>query len=171
MKRFFLLLFLLNTVLLTQFTHAQKKMQCGLLTNFALFPSSKLYSAAESDIKLLNALNNELKVSSYMNKAIIEGSRKIIVSLFTTGTYDDFVKQINESKHAFVSKKTIDKEGVQYSCYNFKYSDKNISRIVYNEPQLTLCVSFDIISTDPNPDYNKINNEIINRISFTKMKK
>lgn len=157
--------------MLTQFTNAQKKMQCGLLTNFTLVSSSKLYSPTETDIKLLNGINNELKVSSYMNKALNEGSRKIIVSLFTTGTYDDFVKQINGSKYSFVSQKTIDKEGIKFSCYNFRHSDKNISRIVYNEPQLTLCVSFDIISTDPIPDYNKINNEIINRISFTNSKK
>ena len=167
MKRITFLL-ILNLTLLTQYSFAQKKLQCGLLTNFSLLPISKLYKPSESDINQLNSINNELKVTSYMNKTINEGTRKIIVSLFTTGTYETFIYQINGSTHSFVNQKTIKKNGIIFSCYNFKFSEKMISRIVYNEPQLTLCVVFDVLTSEVISDYNNLNNEIINRISFTK---
>jgi hypothetical protein len=119
---------------------------------------------------MLNSINSDLKVSSYMNKAIIEGNKKIFVSLFTTGTYDDFTKLILSSKTIFAFKKTINKGNVNFSCYGFKNSDKNISRIVFNEPDLTLCLSIDVITNEPIVDYNNFFNDYIKRITFRKNK-
>ena len=150
--------------------NAQKIINCGLITNLSLPTNSKLYSPSKSDLSMLNSINSDLKVSSYMNKAIIEGNKKIFVSLFTTGTYDDFTKLILSSKTIFAFKKTINKGNVNFSCYGFKNSDKNISRIVFNEPDLTLCLSIDVITNEPIVDYNNFFNDYIKRITFRKNK-
>jgi hypothetical protein len=153
---------------LTAPSTAQNKIQCGLITNFSLTPTSKINAPVDSDIKLLNAINNDLKVSSYMNKVINEGTRKIIVSLFTSGKYEDYLSKMSANKLISENKKTFNKKGVLFTCYNFKYSDKTVLKIVYNEPQLTLCVIFDVIFQDSAVDSNKVYDEIMNRISFMK---
>lgn len=160
--------------LLTAFSKpvlAQKTLKCGLLTNFMLTSNSKVVSSSKSDIELLNLINNSLKVSSYMNKTVNEGSKKIIVSLFTTGTFDDFISQINSSKYTFLSKKTISKDNQKFACFSFKLSGKYITRVVFSEPDLTLCLAFDLIESEMPADFNSLYIELTNRISFQKVKK
>jgi len=151
-------------------TNAQKIINCGLITNLSLPTNSKTYSPSESDLNLLKSINTDLNVSTYMNKSIAEGYRKIFVSLFTTGTYDDFTKLILSSKTTFNYKKNFIKGNVIFSCFGFKFLDKNIYRIVFNEPELTLCLSIDVITSESIVDYTNFFNEYINRITFRKNK-
>jgi hypothetical protein len=170
MKKVFLFYCIIFQLIFAHASNAHKIINCGLITNISLTTNSKLYSPSESDLNMLKSINGELKVSTYMNKAIADGYRKTFVSLFTTGTYDDLNKLILSSKTTFNYKKTIKKANVNFSCFGFKFLDKNIYRIVFNEPELTLCLSIDVITSESIVDYTKFFNEYINRITFRKNK-
>jgi hypothetical protein len=171
MKKILSIVMLMLASILFQHAFAQNTLKCGLLTNISLTKSSKPINPSKADIDLLSQINNELKVSTYMNKTVNEGSNKIIISLFTTGTYDDFIKQINSSKCPFLSQKSYKKNNVKFTFYSLKISNRNITRVVFSEPDLTLCLALDLITTELTKDYDALYNEIINRINFSKVKK
>jgi len=158
---------IISTFFISSNLAAQKIINCGLITKIALLPTSKIIKPTASDVGFLSSMNNELNVASYMNKMFTEGSRKVMVSLFTNGTETDLINKINASKFNFLDKEIINKGGVRFTCYNFKFMNCNIARIIFNEPELTLCVLIDVSIKDSIIDYN----EIINRVSFIKSKK
>lgn len=147
-------------------TNAQKSIQCGLLTSFSLVSGSANVKPSESDISVLKNINSGFNVQTYMSKTVTEPKKRILISLYTTGTYQDLSNKINDSKMSFNNKKTITKDGVSYTCYNFIQSNKNVARIIFNEPKLTLCLVFDVLTMEPISDYDAFNNDIIKRISF-----
>jgi hypothetical protein len=102
---------------------------------------------------------------------INEGTRKIYISLYTTGTYNDLVNHINSIKYPFHSKNNFNRGSNVFSSFNFIFSNKNVTRIVFSEPDSTLCIVIDIISTDLVVNFKEFGNEIIDRIKFTKVKK
>jgi hypothetical protein len=166
---FFFLLFV--STLFINTTNAQKSVKCGLLTSFTLLPSSVNSKPSESDINLLNEINSDLKATSYMSKVINENAKKIMISLFTSGSYSDFVKQINASQYPFNNNKSFVIGEVNYSCFNFNSDEKNITRIVFNEPKLTLCIVVDVITKQKIVNYDNFYEEVIKRISFVKTDK
>ncbi len=171
MRKFQYFLILFIALSFAKSVNSQNALKCGLFTNFSLNNNSKIVTPSAVDINFLKAINNEIGISTYMNKMINEGSRKIIISLYTTGTYNDLVAQINSKKYPFVSKNNFNKGSDLFSLFNFNFSNNNITRIVFSEPDSTLCIVIDIVSADPVVNFKEFSAEIIDRITFTKVKK
>jgi hypothetical protein len=171
MRKFQYFLILFIAVSFTKSVNSQNSLKCGLFTNFSLNNNSKIVTPSAVDINFLKSINKELGVSTYLNKMINEGSRKIIISLYTTGTYNDLVAKINSQKYPFVSKNNFNKGSDLFSLFNFNFSNNNITRIVFSEPDSTLCIVIDIISIDPVGNFKEFSTTVIDRITFSKVKK
>jgi hypothetical protein len=148
----------------------QKSISCGLITNFLLTSKSISKTATQSDINLLKKINSDLNIETYLSKIIYEDSKEIIISLYTSATIEEMMKEINFSKVNLKVKKVIKKDKTNFYCYCFLENNKKINRIIFNEPDLTLCIVIDVLSSDINNN-NVYFDAILNRISFKNISK
>jgi hypothetical protein len=165
MRKKLLLVIVILSITIAE-VQAQTYLDCGLFTNFLLNNTSTNVKPSKSEIKLLEIINEKLKLNTYLNKFIRESNQTIIISLYTTGTLNDLKQKLNDSNVPFNYKKNIKKKEAEYSCYSFNLNNEKIIRIVFNEPNMTLCIVIDVLVKNENVEYDSLTNDIIKRISF-----
>ena len=147
--------------------YGQRKLSCGLITNFDLISNSICKKPTQNDIALLNKINSDVNIQTYLSKVVFENSKEILISLYTSATLEDLLREINFKKVDFKIKKIIKKNNCSFYCFYFHDMNKKINRIIFNEPDLTLCIVIDIVTSET------INNdtyfdEITQRLTFKK---
>ena len=165
MRKSLLLVIVILSITIAE-VQAQTYLDCGLFTNFLLSNSSTTIKPSKSETKLLEMINEKLSLNTYLNRFIREPNQTIIISLYTTGTFNDLTQKLNDCKIPFNYKKNVKKKETEYSCYSFNLNNEKIIRIVFNEPNMTLCIVIDVLLKNENVEYDSITNEIIRRISF-----
>jgi len=165
MRKKLLLVVALLSIAISE-VQAQTYLDCGLFTNFLLNNSSTTIEPSKREAKLLEMINEKLSLNTYLNRFISEPKQTIIISLYTTGTLNDLTQKLNDSSTQFTFKKNIKKKETEYFCFSFILNNEKIIRIVFNEPNMTLCIVIDVLLKNENVEYDSITNDIIRRISF-----
>jgi hypothetical protein len=138
------LLFTLLLIGLTTFlSFSQSQIDLGLRTKLFLDSTARIETANNRDIILLNNLNSKYGVSSYMNKIIRTRDTELIVSFFTSGTFDEYKNQLVK-KHAYTNLyESISREGVKFISTCISTMGQSFARIIFAEKDLNITIIID----------------------------
>lgn len=126
-----------------QFSYSQK-VDIGLISQLELTDFKKVERVSKSDIVLHEKIDSIASTKSYLSKSLVNHREKILVSIHTQLSIEEYLKPIKKNKSKFTQVNFWVYKGVHFVSLEFKLANKKINRIIYQEPNLTTIVILDL---------------------------
>lgn len=143
MADFIRILFGSVLILTNQISYSQK-IDIGLISQLELTDFKKVERISKSDLALHNTIDSIASTKSYLSKSLVNNREKILISIHTQLTIEEFLKPIKKNKSKFTQINFWVYKGVHFVSLEFKLANKKINRIIYQEPNLTTIVIWDL---------------------------
>lgn len=158
----FVRLFIFSWLILTSQKSYSQKIDFGLISQLELPNFKQVGHPTKVDLDLHNSIDVKAQTKSYLSKSCIGKEAKIHISLHTNLTLNEYLKPVKKSKNQNVNFWIYKK--VHFVSLEFNIGNKNVTRIIYQEPNLTTIVILDYIQDSPLS--KQISKQIITGLSF-----
>jgi hypothetical protein len=138
-------LFIFSWFILTSQKSFSQKIDFGLISQIELPNFKQVGHPTKDDLDLHNSIDAKALTKSYLSKACIGNDAKIHISLHTNLTLNEYLKPIKIAKLKYQNVNFWIYKKVHFISLDFRFSNKNITRIIYQEPNLTTIVILDYI--------------------------
>jgi hypothetical protein len=160
----FVRLFVFSWLILTSQKSYSQKIDFGLISQFELPNFKQVGHLTKDDLDLHNLIDVKAQTKSYLSKACIGKQAKIHISLHTNLTLYEYLKPIKNTKLKYQNVNFWIYKKVHFSTLEFSVGNKNVTRIIYQEPNLTTIVILDYIQELPLS--KEISKQVITGLSF-----
>ncbi len=158
----FVRLFIFSWLILTSQKSYSQKIDFGLISQLELPNFKQVGHPTKVDLDLHNSIDVKAQTMSYLSKSCIGKEAKIHISLHTNLTLNEYLKPVKKSKNQNINFWIYKK--VHFVSLEFSIGNKNVNRIIYQEPNLTTIVILDYIQDSPLS--KQISKQIITGLSF-----
>jgi hypothetical protein len=140
-------------LLLSQTIFSQK-IEFGLISQLDLPNFTIVGNSKRDELVLHNSIDLFTRTKSYFSKSLIAKGEKIHISLQTTLPIDSYLRPIKSYKLKYKNVSYWLYKRIHFVSLEFTFNNKNVTRIIYQEPNLTTVIVLDYFYDLPSSKLN-----------------